>query len=113
MIVEVRTYQVKPGLRDRFLEFFRRDAVPLQRSLGISVLGPFIDLENPDVFIWMRGFPSLEERERMRSALYDGEQWRNELRAIALPMLDSYSVSLTATTPEFADDFTARAAAAS
>lgn len=113
MIVEVRTYKVKPGLRDRFLDFFRREAVPLQRSLGIHVLGPFLDLEDSDVFIWMRAFPSLEERERMKSALYDGEKWQNELRAIALPMLDSYSVALTSTTPEFANDLMAPAAAAS
>jgi hypothetical protein len=109
MIVEVRTYKVKPGLRDRFLDFFRRDAVPLQRSLGIHVLGPFLDLEDPDVFIWMRAFPSLEERDRMKSALYDGAKWQDELRAIALPMLDSYSVALAATAPEFANDFTAPA----
>jgi hypothetical protein len=45
MIIEVRTYHVKPGLRDRFLEFFHRHAVPLQQSCGMRVMGPFVDLE--------------------------------------------------------------------
>ena len=104
MIVEIRTYKVKQGMRDRFLEFFERKAVPLQRSKGMRILGPLVDLENQDVFVWMRAFPSLEERERMTDALYESDEWKNGLRAIALPMLDSYSVALTVMPPGFVDD---------
>jgi hypothetical protein len=52
----------------------------------------------------MRAFPSLEERDRMKSAFYDGDPWKSELEAIAMPMLDSYTVALTSTTPGFVDD---------
>ncbi|HEV3088033.1 MAG TPA: NIPSNAP family protein [Candidatus Elarobacter sp.] len=104
MIVEVRNYKIKEGLRERFLDFFEHRAVPAQQAKGIRVAGPFVDLENPEAFIWMRAFPSLEERDRMKSAFYDGDPWKSELEAIAMPMLDSYTVALTSTTPGFVDD---------
>lgn len=104
MIVEIRTYRVHPGLRDRFLEFFEHEAVPLQRSLGIRVLGPFLDLEDPDVFVWLRAFPSPAERDRMRSALYDGAKWKEELETIAMPMLESHHFTLAEMPPVFFND---------
>lgn len=104
MIVEVRRYSIKSGQRGRFLEFFEREAVPLQRSLGIRVAGPFVDVERPDEFVWLRAFPSLEARERMKRALYESEKWTRELEAIAMPMLDRYDVTLTETLPFFVDD---------
>ena len=104
MIVEVRTYKIKDGLREQFLDFFEKRAVPAQRSKGMRVFGPLLDLENPDVFVWLRAFPSLEDRDRMKSAFYDGDEWKNELEMIAMPMLDHYSVSLTAMSDGFVDD---------
>jgi hypothetical protein len=99
MIVEVRHYKVKPGLRDKFLEFFQSQAVPLQQSIGMGILGPLVDLEDGESFTWLRTFPSPEARECMKRELYEGDPWRNELAAIALPMLESYRVTLTATIP--------------
>lgn len=108
MIVEVRTYKIKEGQRQRFLDFFENKAVPAQRRKGMSILGPLVDLENPDVFIWLRAFPSLEERDRMKSAFYDGEEWKTEMEAIAMPMLEEYNVALTRMSPRFVDDLYAK-----
>jgi hypothetical protein len=97
MIVEVRSYRIKPGRRAEFIEFFKTQAMPAQRSYGMKILGPLLDIENPNKFVWLRGFPSLDERERMKDAFYEGEMWKNELEAIAMPMLDSYDVILCET----------------
>jgi hypothetical protein len=68
------------------------------------ILGPMLDLENADVVIWLRALPSLEARDRMKSEFYDGPEWKDELEAIAMPMLASYSVALTATRAGFVND---------
>lgn len=99
MIVEVRSYRIKPGRRAEFIEFFEKRSIPALRSLGMQVVGPFLDLENPNKFAWLRCFPSLEERERMRDAFYEGYLWKHELEAIAMPMLESYDVMLCETSP--------------
>jgi hypothetical protein len=104
MIVEVRSYRIKPGCRGEFIKFFETRAVPALRSHGMKVLGPLLDLENPNKFVWLRSFPSLEERERMKSAFYDGELWKRELEAIAMPMLESYDVILCETSPGYVND---------
>jgi hypothetical protein len=43
MIVELRTYRIRDGQRERFLEFFRTKAVPAQQAHGMLVMGPFVD----------------------------------------------------------------------
>jgi len=101
MIVEVRSYRIKPGRRAEFIEFFAKRSIPALRSHGMQVMGPLIDLENPNKFVWLRSFPSLEERDRMRKEFYEGDLWKNELEAIAMPMLESYDVILCETSPGY------------
>src|SRR5215510_988242 len=104
MIVEVRSYRVKPGRRAEFIDLFEKRAIPALRAHGMQVLGPLLDLENPNKFVWLRSFPSLEERERMRNDFYGGELWKNELEAIAMPMLESYDVILCETSAGYVCD---------
>jgi hypothetical protein len=104
MIVEVRTYTIKPGLRSQFLDFFEKEAVPLQQSLGMRIVGPFVDRESPDVFVWLRGFPSSPDRDRMKAELYEGERWKNELEEIAMPMLERYDVVVSDVPEWFVND---------
>jgi hypothetical protein len=99
MIVEVRSYRIKPGRRDEFIKFFETRAVPALREHGMKVLGPLLDVENPNKFVWLRAFPSLEERDRLKEEFYGGELWKRELESIAMPMLDSYDVILCETSP--------------
>lgn len=97
MIVEVRSYRIKPGKRDEFIKLFETRAVPAMRTYGMEVIGPLLDVENPNKFVFLRNFPSLEERERMRDAFYGGELWKNELEGLAMPLLESYDVILCET----------------
>jgi hypothetical protein len=102
MIVEVRKYRIKPGRREEFLRFFECESVPALEAHGMRVLGPLVDVENPNAFVWLRAFPSLEAREAMRDAFYGGDVWKNRLEEIAMPMLESYDVILTETVPGMA-----------
>jgi NIPSNAP protein len=98
MIVEVRTYRIKPGHRAEFIRLFETRAIAAMREHGMHVLGPLLDVENPNRFVFLRSFPSMEERERMKDAFYGGELWKNELEALAMPLIDSYDVTLCETT---------------
>ena len=104
MIVEVRSYRIKPGRREEFIKFFETRSIPALRAHGMKVLGPLLDLENPNKFVWLRSFPSLAERDRMKDDFYEGELWKQELEAIAMPMLESYDVILCETSPGYVND---------
>ncbi len=97
MIVEVRSYRIKPGRREEFIKLFESRAIAAQREYGMPVLGPLLDVENPNKFVFLRSFPSLEERDRMKDVFYNSPIWKNELEPIAMPMLDSYDVILCET----------------
>jgi len=99
MIVEVRSYRIKPGHRDEFIQLFESRAVPALREYGMKIVGPLLDVENPNKFVFLRSFPSLEERDRMKDAFYGSELWKNELERIAMSLLDSYDVILCETSP--------------
>jgi NIPSNAP len=94
VIVEMRTYRTKPGRREEFLRIFRAKSVPAHLEIGMKILGPFLSVEDPDVFFFMRGFPDLASREPMRAKFYEGELWKKELEAVLMPMLEKYEVIL-------------------
>ena len=94
MIIEMRTYRTKPGMRSRFLEMFRSKSMPAHAAIGMKILGPFLSIEDPDVFFFMRGFPEVASREPMKAKFYEGRLWKEELESIMLPMLEKYEVVL-------------------
>ncbi|HXN30147.1 MAG TPA: NIPSNAP family protein [Candidatus Acidoferrales bacterium] len=92
MIIEMRTYQIKAGMRAQFLEIFRAKSVPAHAQVGMKILGPFLSVEDPDTFFFMRGFPDLASREPMKAKFYEGELWKRELESVLMPMLEKYEV---------------------
>ena len=94
MIIEMRTYKTKPGTRSQFLGIFRTKSIPAHAEIGMKILGPFLSVEDPDTFFFMRGFPDLPSREPMKAKFYEGELWKRELENVLMPMLDKYDVVL-------------------
>ena len=92
MIIEMRTYKTKPGMRSRFLELFRSKSIPAHAEIGMKILGPFLSAEDADTFFFMRGFPDLASREPMKTQFYERELWKRELEGVLLPMLEKYEV---------------------
>jgi NIPSNAP len=94
MIIEMRTYRTKPGYRSRFLAIFQSKSIPAHREIGMKILGPFLSIEDPDTFFFMRGFPDPASREPMKAKFYEGELWKGELEHVLMPMLDKYETVL-------------------
>jgi hypothetical protein len=92
VIIEMRTYTTKPGQRARFLELFGSKSVPAHRAIGMTIAGPFLSVDDPDTFFFMRGFPDLASREPMRARFYEGALWTTELEHVLMPMLERYEV---------------------
>lgn len=90
----MRTYRTRPGKRAEFLEIFRTKSVPAHDAIGMRILGPFLSIEDPDTFFFMRGFPDLAARVPMKAKFYEGEPWKSQLEPLLMPMLDKYDVTL-------------------
>ena len=93
-VVELRRYTLRPGQRDTLVELFDANFVESQEAVGIDLIGQFRELDDPDVFTWIRGFRSMEERARGLADFYDGETWHAHSRAANATMVDSDDVLL-------------------
>ena len=95
-VIEMRTYKLKPGLRTAFLEIFRAKSMPAHAEIGMGIVGPFLVVDDPDAFFFMRIFPDLSVRDAMKDRFYEGPLWKNELESLLMPMIEKYDVVLVA-----------------
>ena len=75
-ILELRQYTLLPGRRDDLIELFEREFVESQEELGMTILGTFRDLDNPDRFVWLRGFSDMSSRRQGLTDFYTGPAWK-------------------------------------
>ena len=92
MIIEMRTYKIKPGLRAEFLRTFESKVRPEHEKIGMRILGPFLSVEDADTFFWMRAFPDMASREQMRNQFYESKLFKEDLEKNHVPMLEKYDV---------------------
>src|SRR5260370_2438825 len=69
-ILELRQYTLHPGQRDVLIELFERAFIETQEAVGAAVIGQFRDLEDPNRFVWLRGFPDMENLLAPSQAFY-------------------------------------------
>jgi hypothetical protein len=91
-IVELRQYSLLPGCRDVLVDLFDKYFVDGQEATGISVLGQFLDLDDPNRFVWLRGFPSMTARLDGLRSFYEGPVWQLYREEANATMLDSDDV---------------------
>jgi hypothetical protein len=100
-VIELRQYTLHPGQREVLIDLFERAFVDPQEALGLRVIGTFRDLDDPDRFVWLRGFADMEMRSGALAAFYDGPVWARHRTAANATMLDSDNVLLLrATDPQ-------------
>jgi hypothetical protein len=93
-VVELRQYVLKAGATDALVEVFEEHFVESQEALGMAVGGLFHDRDDPDRFVWMRGFESMESRCEALAAFYGGPVWKAQGPAANATMVDSDDVLL-------------------
>jgi hypothetical protein len=93
-IVELRQYTLHAGGRETLIDLFEREFLETQAEAGIAVIGQFRDLEDPNRFVWLRGFSDMEDRARSLGAFYGGAAWAAGREVANATMIDSDNVLL-------------------
>ena len=75
-VIELRNYVMQPGQRDVLIDLFEREFIEPQEALGAHVLGTFRNLDNPDRFVWLRGFADFDARYAALDGFYTGDVWK-------------------------------------
>lgn len=92
-IVEIRTYRVKPGMREEFVRFFEK-TLAAQAEVGLRVPGQFRSLDDENTFVWIRAFRDQKERQEQSRAFYFGPAWLGERQQEAVRLIESAEVML-------------------
>jgi len=74
-VVELRRYTLHPGQRETMIALFEREFIESQEADGMTVIAQFRDIDRPNTFTWMRGFPDLAARQASLGAFYGGPVW--------------------------------------
>jgi hypothetical protein len=93
-VIELRQYTLHPGQRDTLIELFEREFVESQEAEGMDIIATFCDLDNPDRFVWLRGFPDMEARAKSLAAFYGGPVWKAHRDVANATMIASDNVLL-------------------
>jgi quinol monooxygenase YgiN len=93
-IVELRRYRLRPGARERLIDLFDREFVETQEAVGMRVIGQFRDLDDPDAFVWLRGFRDMDARKEALAAFYGGPVWAQHRNTANDTMINSDNVLL-------------------
>ena len=76
------------------IDVFDREFVETQEAVGIKVIGQFRDLDDPNRFVWLRGFQEMDARAQSLQAFYGGPVWKTNRELANETMIDSDNVLL-------------------
>ncbi|RCW84567.1 NIPSNAP family protein [Phyllobacterium bourgognense] len=93
-VMELRRYTLHPGRRDDLISLFNTHFLESQELCGMKIIGQFRDLDDPDAFVWLRGFDDMQARHEALTAFYDGSVWAAHRNAANDTMIDSDDVLL-------------------
>ena len=100
-VVEIRSYNLKPGVRDRFHQTFLTEALPMLKRWQVDVVSYGPSLHDQDSYFLIRAFDAVEQRQKSEDAFYGSEEWKQGPRERILGDILTYTtivVSMDAAT---------------
>jgi hypothetical protein len=114
MIIEIRTYRLRPGTAAEFVGIMRDVSVPMLESAGIRVLAAGRSLvaeDGHEEAYLIRAFDSLAQRERQEAQFYGSDAWRTGPREAIVSRIAQYHTIVIEAPDRVADAFVAARAA--
>ncbi len=99
MLFELRQYQAFAGKRPDLVELMDTVIIPFQISKGMSIVGSFIGEEDPNLYVWIRRFESEEQRAALYEAVYQSDEWVNEISPRVGDLMSRETISVTRLNP--------------
>lgn len=90
-VVEIRSYNLKPGTRDRFHRAFLDEALPMLKRWKVDVVSYGPSLHDQDSYFLLRVFEGVDQRQKAEDAFYGSEEWKQGPRERILGDILSYT----------------------
>ena len=94
-VIELRRYVLHPGMREQLIALFDRHFIESQEACGMVPVGHYRDLDDPQSFVWFRGFADMTRRRNALEAFYlRSAAWLDHREEANTTMIDSDNVLL-------------------
>lgn len=88
-ILEIRSYNLKPGTRARFHALVNEQSLPMLKRWGVDVVAYGPSPHDEGSYFLMRSYASLEDRQQSQDAFYSSAEWREGPREAIISLIDS------------------------
>ena len=96
-ILEMRSYQLKPGTGKSFHQLMQDQSLPLLEAAGVKLVLAQPSMHSPDHYILIRRYDNLAHRQSSQDAFYASAAWRQGPRdAILACIISSTDVIIDA-----------------
>ena len=89
-LVEIRSYNLKPGRRAEFHRLFIEEAYPMLQRWNVDVVAYGPALQDENSYYLMRRFDSLAQREESENKFYSSAEWRQGPREAVIACIENY-----------------------
>lgn len=90
-VIELRSYRLLRGSRDRFHQVVCQESLPLMRDWRIDVVDFGPSLHDADSYFLIRAFDDLASLEAAQASFYASPAWRNGPREAIVSLIASDS----------------------
>jgi hypothetical protein len=89
--VEIRSYNLKPGVRQEFHRLFVEEAFPMLKRWHVDVVAYGPSLHDPNFYFLMRRYDSLAHREESENAFYGSDEWKQGPREAIIALIENHT----------------------
>jgi ketosteroid isomerase-like protein len=90
-IIEIRTYTLKEGTREKFHALVESEVMPLLNKWKLKVVSYGPSLHDNNTYHLIRSFPNLNLLNQSEEAFYSSQDWIRGPREAILNLISSYS----------------------
>jgi hypothetical protein len=89
--VEIRTYNLKPGSRERFSRIASETVMPMLTRWDTQVIRHGPSEHDQDSYFLIRAYASLEDRQQRQDAFYGSDEWKLGPRNSVLELIENFA----------------------
>jgi hypothetical protein len=89
-VIEIRSYELKPGVRQEFDRLVATVAVPILHRWRVDVVAFGPSLHDQDSYYLIRCYETLQARQESQAAFYGSQEWIDGPRASLVGLIERY-----------------------
>ncbi|HKW51537.1 MAG TPA: NIPSNAP family protein [Candidatus Eisenbacteria bacterium] len=90
-LVEIRSYNLKPGHREAFHRLVVEKSLPLLKKWRVDVIDFGPSPHDDNSYYLIRAYRDLVDRQASQDAFYGSSDWRQGPRDEILPLIDTHT----------------------